>query len=250
MATLFRRGHRISQDPLGFDAGDSNLYRYVSNNPSTNLDPSGKVDRTIEFHYDKGMQLKIKQEVENEVDRIFQDIVTRFASKGNNLTVHFIGHPNAASLKGVQTGWTKAQSGATSLPRWWEWIVLGPYVGFLVTGGRDPRPIFEKGNTVRIRIDEVPGKKGLSIGQGTGFGLTLFPVNFKAAMDLDPLVAKDPPMALAATIAHEAGLHCIGGKVGHFSGKGFVDSDIAAIGGKFSAPAAKLFLNGLGIPLK
>ena len=35
--------HRwISQDPLGFDAGDSNLYRYVNNGPTGATDPSGK----------------------------------------------------------------------------------------------------------------------------------------------------------------------------------------------------------------
>jgi hypothetical protein len=31
----------MSQDPLGFDAGDSNLYRYVKNAPTNGTDPSG-----------------------------------------------------------------------------------------------------------------------------------------------------------------------------------------------------------------
>jgi len=31
----------MSQDPLGFDAGDSNLYRYVNNSPANNSDSSG-----------------------------------------------------------------------------------------------------------------------------------------------------------------------------------------------------------------
>ena len=31
----------ISQDPMGFDAGDSNLYRYVKNSTQTSNDPSG-----------------------------------------------------------------------------------------------------------------------------------------------------------------------------------------------------------------
>src|SRR5262249_13535753 len=34
-------GRWTNQDPLGFDAGDNNLYRYVSNNSVTNADPAG-----------------------------------------------------------------------------------------------------------------------------------------------------------------------------------------------------------------
>jgi RHS repeat-associated protein len=34
-------GRWISQDPLGFDAGDNNLYRYVNNGPTSTADPSG-----------------------------------------------------------------------------------------------------------------------------------------------------------------------------------------------------------------
>jgi RHS repeat-associated protein len=36
-------GRWMSQDPLGFNAGDSNLYRYVSNHPIALTDPSGKL---------------------------------------------------------------------------------------------------------------------------------------------------------------------------------------------------------------
>src|SRR5438046_6445676 len=34
-------GRWISQDPLGFDAGDSNLYRYVNNGTLQGSDPCG-----------------------------------------------------------------------------------------------------------------------------------------------------------------------------------------------------------------
>jgi RHS repeat-associated protein len=40
-------GRWMSQDPLGFDAGDSNLYRYVSNQPAVETDPSG-LDTIVE----------------------------------------------------------------------------------------------------------------------------------------------------------------------------------------------------------
>jgi RHS repeat-associated protein len=34
-------GQFISQDPIGFSAGDANLYRYVGNSPTNRIDPSG-----------------------------------------------------------------------------------------------------------------------------------------------------------------------------------------------------------------
>ncbi|MEY3480259.1 MAG: hypothetical protein RIQ71_1034, partial [Verrucomicrobiota bacterium] len=36
-------GRFIETDPIGFDAGDLNLYRYVANSPTVATDPSGKV---------------------------------------------------------------------------------------------------------------------------------------------------------------------------------------------------------------
>lgn len=37
-------GQWISQDPIEFDAGDPNLYRYVGNDPTDATDPSGLID--------------------------------------------------------------------------------------------------------------------------------------------------------------------------------------------------------------
>ena len=39
-------GRWISQDPIGFDGGQSNLYQYVGNNPANGTDPSGLIDVT------------------------------------------------------------------------------------------------------------------------------------------------------------------------------------------------------------
>uniref|UniRef100_A0A7C3PUD7 RHS repeat-associated core domain-containing protein n=1 Tax=Oscillatoriales cyanobacterium SpSt-418 TaxID=2282169 RepID=A0A7C3PUD7_9CYAN len=42
-------GKFIGQDPIGFSAGDSNLYRYVGNSPLMATDPSGKVKIELVF---------------------------------------------------------------------------------------------------------------------------------------------------------------------------------------------------------
>ncbi len=39
-------GRFISQDPIGFDAGDANLYRYVGNDPMNNTDPTGEEEQS------------------------------------------------------------------------------------------------------------------------------------------------------------------------------------------------------------
>jgi RHS repeat-associated protein len=42
-----KAGRWTSQDPLGFDAGDANRYRYVANRPTDRIDPSGLVSRPL-----------------------------------------------------------------------------------------------------------------------------------------------------------------------------------------------------------
>ncbi len=41
-------GRWISEDPIGFAAGDANLYRYVGNSPTNATDPSGLVEAKVE----------------------------------------------------------------------------------------------------------------------------------------------------------------------------------------------------------
>jgi hypothetical protein len=41
---------RMSRDPLGFDASDTNLYRYVRNDPTNMTDPLGQYDDDVHFY--------------------------------------------------------------------------------------------------------------------------------------------------------------------------------------------------------
>jgi RHS repeat-associated protein len=42
-------GRWLTQDPIGFDAGDANLYRYAGNDPTNVTDPSGLYEQDIHF---------------------------------------------------------------------------------------------------------------------------------------------------------------------------------------------------------
>jgi RHS repeat-associated protein len=57
-------GRWVSQDPLGFDAGDSNLYRYATNNYAANLDPAGLQTPPAQNALDKtaGIAIGFQQE--------------------------------------------------------------------------------------------------------------------------------------------------------------------------------------------
>ena len=60
-------GAFVSVDPLGFDAGDSNLYRYVGNGPTNGMDPSG-LRECDDRETDKTRPLR-------NVDKFLEDIV-------------------------------------------------------------------------------------------------------------------------------------------------------------------------------
>ena len=52
-------GRWISEDPIGFEAGDANLYRYVGNGPTNAVDPSGLEENVsvslVSQDYSEGM---------------------------------------------------------------------------------------------------------------------------------------------------------------------------------------------------
>jgi hypothetical protein len=66
-------GQFISEDPLGFEAGDANVRRYVENAVTTSTDPSGLVIKKSTadgsmVHWDKGIQKSEKEKVQGRRD--------------------------------------------------------------------------------------------------------------------------------------------------------------------------------------
>jgi RHS repeat-associated protein len=63
-------GRFISEDPIGFSAGDTNLYRYVGNNSTNYTDPSGQILANLgagllNVVVDAGLQLLTKGEIDD-----------------------------------------------------------------------------------------------------------------------------------------------------------------------------------------
>jgi RHS repeat-associated protein len=73
-------GRWISQDPIGFNAGDANLYRYVGNHPTYATDPSG-------------LQEPISPPTLEEMERIRQQLGRNRAMGGIALGAHGNGRP-------------------------------------------------------------------------------------------------------------------------------------------------------------
>jgi RHS repeat-associated protein len=61
-------GRWLSQEPIGFAAGDSNLYRYVKNNPIVLSDPSGLAAKEPKFITDIRIFLSESKDVQDLLD--------------------------------------------------------------------------------------------------------------------------------------------------------------------------------------
>jgi RHS repeat-associated protein len=65
-------GRWVSQDPLGFDAGDSNLYRYANNAPTNGTDPSGLREYQIKLRISVGFSDDVVTGVAQAVNPVLQ----------------------------------------------------------------------------------------------------------------------------------------------------------------------------------
>jgi hypothetical protein len=256
---------------MGFDAGDSNLYRYVNNAPTDHTDPSGLAPRTINFYYETFNpatlnMVDIGTNVQNDVNRIFQSSVSVFAVTGSTLRLHWI-PVSATALKTVKTGWIQTLVGYSGHS--WAGVglhVFAPYkaaynVWWEFGGTYNPTPRYEKGNSVNIVIDQDYAPRAASTGwygQSGGYAMTLYSNNLTSDAKAGTIPRKQLSQAIAITIAHEAGLHMIGGVKGHYfeNNEAYVDAkQLTNLFAQwptmiFSNKASTKFVKGLGFDLK
>jgi uncharacterized protein RhaS with RHS repeats len=79
-------GRFITQDPIGFDGADANLYRYVRDSPTNLTDPSGesavsKLGKIIGKSFLKLSEAEVKKAVKAEIKAIWYQTVTRFLTE-------------------------------------------------------------------------------------------------------------------------------------------------------------------------
>jgi RHS repeat-associated protein len=65
-------GRWLQQDPIGFDAGDSNLYRYVGNGPTDRNDPSGEFSVPPEPETGQTVDPRSREYIEELLQRILK----------------------------------------------------------------------------------------------------------------------------------------------------------------------------------
>ena len=66
-------GRFLSADPIGFDGGDANLYRYVENNPINFSDPSGKT-LCIARYYARVLNPRL-QRIREEISKLEAELI-------------------------------------------------------------------------------------------------------------------------------------------------------------------------------
>ena len=86
-------GGFIGQDPIGFAAGDANLYRYVLNNPIIYIDPSG-LEAVAFFNIKRG-ELTV-----SDINRSKRVTLTGVFSGLNKFGINGVNNPNLESVPG------------------------------------------------------------------------------------------------------------------------------------------------------
>jgi RHS repeat-associated protein len=207
-------GRWISEDPIGFEATDANLYRYVGNSPIAHVDPSGlaqeqrEVTVTMYYYFE---ELRLTPGIRREVDRILQDAMRAYGDPDARLRIQWEAVSTREELNAVRKGYTRK--------------------GFI--------PLFRTITGANVTLHDR-----MSFSRGAGQG-----ANFGGGLNVREIPREDK--AIAAVIVHEVFFHGIGRKPGiprHYHERGYIDANKGGqIGADLSREGAELIFGRLGI---
>jgi RHS repeat-associated protein len=159
-------GRFISVDPMGFGAGDTNLYRYVGNNSTNAIDPSGEISWSDVQNYAYGGLENTDKFVAGFADKLTGGYTTK-------LRTEIYGDRVAGQHEGFAFNLGQSVGLATGL------VTIGLATGGagIVGGGLDTgfqlwqnHGDFSKIDLTSIAISAVSGRIGASVSSGLGKG--------------------------------------------------------------------------------
>jgi RHS repeat-associated protein len=223
-------GRWVSQDPMGFAAGDTNLQRYCGNGPTDGTDPSGLQAKPVKealiiIYYDF-TTIKLNDAIRNGVDRRITDVLSHIQKADRLKTDYKIAFRwiDAHGEIPAKLGFTNDYAGYTSVV------------------------------TLYIEDATLTGDSG-ALGK-TDFGGFLWwtptgkifikaPAISAVAKQLE--VSEDE--AIATTIAHEIGTHAVAGNWWHWNASSSdLDGTAASVTkGRFSLYTSVQMLQALGL---
>ena len=191
-------GRWLNQDPIGFAAGDMNLYRYVGNGPTSATDPSGLREFEVVIHY-YFTTLNVNDAVKKEVQRILDDALARHGKKGDTIKVTFVKLESKDAYDQQECGIEYSS-------------------GFLGLG--------KTAIKVNVTLWENPNLESIGFGNGLRFDGSLVPLRVFREKLIELRKRELVDEAIASAIVHEGIYHGLHGlTVGHDTKTGFVDSE-------------------------
>ena len=166
-------GRSMSEEPIGFEATDANLYRYVGNSPIAHVDLSGlaqerrEVTVTIHYYFE---ELRLTPGIRQEVNRILQDAMRAYGDPDARLRIQWEAVSTREELNAIRKGYTRK--------------------GFI--------PFFRTITGANVTLHDR-----MSFSRGSGQG-----ANFGGNLNVREISRND--RAIAAVIVHEVLFHGIG----------------------------------------